>query len=191
MTRRNRLRALAFLAPLLAAGVLTAPAVADHDHNNHQSGPSAQPSQHVVQRDLLRARLATLKYISVKRAVADGYVPTEECVASPAGGMGMHYVKGPLVGDPAVAVTKPEVLLYEPTPHGPRLIGVEYMTIDDDQDLKTSHDRPTLYGVPFDGPMLGHSPGMPIHYDLHVWLWRHNPSGMFAQFNPRVHCPAP
>jgi hypothetical protein len=29
---------------------------------------------------------------------------------------------------------------------------------------------------------------MPEHYDLHVWLWKHNPEGMFAQFNPRVSC---
>jgi hypothetical protein len=35
----------------------------------------------------------------------------------------------------------------------------------------------------------GH-PEMPIHYDLHVWLYRHNPAGMFAMWNPSVHCPA-
>jgi hypothetical protein len=31
---------------------------------------------------------------------------------------------------------------------------------------------------------------MPIHYDLHVWLYKHNPAGTFAMWNPRVHCPA-
>jgi hypothetical protein len=30
---------------------------------------------------------------------------------------------------------------------------------------------------------------MPIHYDLHVWLYKHNPAGMFAAWNPRVSCP--
>ncbi len=40
----------------------------------------------------------------------------------------------------------------------------------------------------FDGPMLGHAPGMPIHYDLHVWVWRHNPSGTFNEYNPNVRC---
>ena len=34
--------------------------------------------------------------------------------------------------------------------------------------------------MPFDSPMLGHEPGMPVHYDLHVWLYRHNPAGLFA-----------
>jgi hypothetical protein len=29
---------------------------------------------------------------------------------------------------------------------------------------------------------------MPIHYDLHVWVWDHNPSGMFTQWNPTVSC---
>lgn len=42
---------------------------------------------------------------------------------------------------------------------------------------------------PFDGPTLGHEPGMPIHHDLHAWVWKHNPAGTFAQFNPRVSCP--
>ena len=42
--------------------------------------------------------------------------------------------------------------------------------------------------MPFDGPMLGHEPGMPIHYDLHVWIWQHNPVGMLDQFNPSGSC---
>jgi hypothetical protein len=36
--------------------------------------------------------------------------------------------------------------------------------------------------------MDGHGPGMPVHYDLHVWLFKKNPRGMFAEFNPRVAC---
>ena len=26
-------------------------------------------------------------------------------------------------------------------------------------------------------------------WGLHVWIWRHNPDGMFAARNPRVSCP--
>jgi len=37
--------------------------------------------------------------------------------------------------------------------------------------------------------MLGHNPQMPIHYDLHVWLAKHNPSGLFSQWNPAISCP--
>jgi hypothetical protein len=29
---------------------------------------------------------------------------------------------------------------------------------------------------------------MPIHYDLHVWLYDHNPSGQLSPWNPRVSC---
>jgi hypothetical protein len=28
------------------------------------------------------------------------------------------------------------------------------------------------------------------HYDRHVWLFRDNPNGVFAQFNPKVSCAA-
>ena len=40
----------------------------------------------------------------------------------------------------------------------------------------------------FDGPMPGHEPGMPVHYDLHAYIWRHNPHGTFTAWNPNVHC---
>ena len=30
---------------------------------------------------------------------------------------------------------------------------------------------------------------MPIHYDLHVWVWRDSPAGTFSTFNPTVGCP--
>ena len=62
------------------------------------------------------------------------------------------------------------------------------MKIDADQNLATDGDRPSIFGVPFDGPMPGHNPTMPIHYDLHVWFWEDNPLGEFVPFNPAVSC---
>ena len=104
--------------------------------------------------------------------------------------MGIHYANPDLIEDGRLDVTEPEVLVYQPMPSGRlRLGAVEYFQADADQDLATDPDRPYLFGLPFDGPMLGHEPGMPIHYDLHVWLYRHNPAGLFAAWNPRVHCP--
>ena len=139
---------------------------------------------------LQAAKVATAKYHSSTQALRDGYSGEHEpCVSSPAGAMGFHYVNGPLVGDPAVAADRPEVLLYLPDADGKlKLVGVEYLVIDQDQDLATDADRPSLFGQAFDGPMEGHAPGMPIHYDLHVWLWADNPTGMFAQFNPALSC---
>lgn len=45
-----------------------------------------------------------------------------------------------------------------------------------------------MFGQPFDGPMPGHEPGMPVHYDLHVWVGRANPAGVFSPWNPKVSC---
>jgi hypothetical protein len=36
----------------------------------------------------------------------------------------------------------------------------------------------------------GNRYGLPSFYELHAWLWKPNPSGVFADYNPRVHCPA-
>jgi hypothetical protein len=103
--------------------------------------------------------------------------------------MGIHAVNFPLAADPGLDIRKPEVLVYDPGKDGRlRLVAVEYLKIDADGDLATSDDLPGLFGRPFDGPMAGHAPGDPAHYDLHAWVWKRNPSGMFAQFNPRVRC---
>jgi len=99
--------------------------------------------------------------------------------------MGFHYVNPAAIQDPKLDPLKPEVLLYEQLTGGLKLIGVEYVKVDADQGLTTDGD---LFGRAFDGPMLGHAPGMPIHYDLHVWLQKRNPSGLFAQWNPDVRC---
>jgi hypothetical protein len=143
--------------------------------------------------DLKGAKAATARYHSFKQATKHGYsVAGEPCVAagprSPA--MGIHAGNEALLADPAIDPLQPELLLYIPGKHGKlRLVGVEYWKADADQNLATSGDRPFLFGQPFDGPMPGHNPTMPVHYDLHVWLWADNPSGLFAQFNPNLACP--
>ncbi|MDW4908317.1 hypothetical protein RB628_23980 [Streptomyces sp. ADMS] len=85
----------------------------------------------------------------------------------------------------------PAVIAPSATAESRRLIAAEWIVVDKDQDLTTDDDRPSLFGVPFNGPMLGHEPGMPIHYDLHARVWKKNPGGTFAQWNPTVTCPAP
>lgn len=146
------------------------------------------PAEGAVHGDLAAVRAATAKYHNVRVAVADGFTATDECVESPAGVMGYHYVNFARLGAP-LDVRKPAILLYDPKANGGRkLVGVEYFKADADQDLATDGERPSLFGVPFDGPMPGHFAGMPVHYDLHVWIWRHNPAGMFAEFNPAGTC---
>jgi len=130
------------------------------------------------------------RYHSLTQAEKAGFVPTDQCVAAPGlGGMGYHYVN-PARIDTTFNVDEPEVLLYATAPNGKRrLTGVEYIVVDADQNLATTGDRPSLAGRPFDGPMPGHGPGMPVHYDLHVWAWAENPAGDFATWNPSVTCP--
>ena len=60
--------------------------------------------------------------------------------------------------------------------------------LDADQTLATDDDRPSLFGRGFDGPMPGHNPSMPIHYDLHAWVLDTNPAGTLSQWNPTLHC---
>ena len=149
---------------------------------------AAQPASAEASQDLAAARAATAKYHNPSVAEADGYLPAHDCVESPAGVMGYHWVKPANFNGP-LDVTKPQVLVYQPMPNDRlRLVAVEYLSWDADQRLSTDDDRPTLFNRGFDGPMTGHEPGMPVHYDLHVWVWKHNPSGMFAQWNPAGSC---
>ena len=139
--------------------------------------------------ELQAVRAAVARFHSVDQALAAGYVPGSPCEASPAGGMGFHYIN-PALFAPGVDPLQPEVLLYAPGADGSlKLVGVEYFAIDADQDLATSSDRPSLFGRGFDGPMPGHNPQMPVHYDLHVWVAEANPAGVFAPWNPAITCP--
>ncbi|MER7514882.1 hypothetical protein [Streptomyces sp. NPDC126499] len=131
--------------------------------------------------DLKRTYEATKKYKSEQAAIADGYLRTDECVEDPElGGMGYHYVKPAYVGstDP----TKPAAVLYEEDHKtGKReLVAVEWVVPN------TGQPRPTLFNRGFDGP-FDFEPVGP-HYSLHAWIFKKNPRGVFAPFNPRVHC---
>ena len=135
-------------------------------------------------------RVAVAKYHSFEQAERDGYtVEGEPCIASPAGTMGIHAINPALLMNDTIDPLRPEILLYVPKDNGKlELIGVEYWKADADQSLATDGDRPSLFGRGFDGPMPGHNPQMPVHYDLHVWVAEENPSGVFALFNPAISC---
>ncbi len=154
--------------------------------------------------DLQSVRAAVAKYHSLKQAEAAGYsLAGQPCVDSPFGAMGFHAVNMRLLADLAVDPLEPEILLYAPKASGGyRLVGVEYWMIalantesgpapwlgTEPPPLGFFNAAPSLFGQPFDGPMEGHEPGMPWHYDLHVWVFEHNPAGVFAMFNPALSC---
>jgi hypothetical protein len=153
--------------------------------------PTAGASLDPLDAQLNDLRAATARYHSVEQAEKAGYVADAHCAFSPLGGMGYHYGNAALMADDAIDPLQPEILVYAPTESGKlKLVAVEYWKRDADQLLFTSGDRPVLFGRGFDGPMPGHNPTMPVHYDLHVWLYEENPRGMFFPFNPDVVCPA-
>lgn len=153
------------------------------------SGAAPDATGSDVNRDLARVRQATVHLRTVEAAERAGYVHASECVEVPGlGAMGFHSLNPVLASDSVVDLEHPEILLFASSGGGLRLVGVEYFKADADQNLATDDDRPTLFGRGFDGPMEGHEPDMPIHYDLHVWVWEGNPDGVFAQFNPSLSC---
>jgi hypothetical protein len=142
------------------------------------------------QGSIAAVRAATERYHSLAAAEADGYGKFYECTDenSGLGAMGQHYVKGALVGDAAVDPLTPEAVIYEPKPNGTyRLVGVEYVVFQDAWDAAHS-DPPALFGRTFKLVPAGNRYTLPPFYQLHLWLWRPNPSGMFNDWNPKVSC---
>ena len=164
------------------------------------AGPTGECSGD-CQEQLTSARAATAQYHNESKAFADGFISTFECVSVPGlGAMGVHYVNPARMMDINVDATQPEALLYIRQDDGSmRLVGMEYVAPvlsngipwfggPNNPPPVIDNPAPTLFGRTFDGPMPGHEPGQPWHYDLHVWAWRDNPYGLFFPFNPKLRC---
>jgi ABC-type Zn2+ transport system substrate-binding protein/surface adhesin len=74
------------------------------------------------------------------------------------------------------------------------LVAVENLVFKHAWEAAGNKARPRFHGVSYD--LMEDDPSTPVdeahrfepHYDLHVWLHRENPRGMFAQYNPKVTC---
>jgi hypothetical protein len=137
--------------------------------------------------ELQALRQSLEKYRDPYAAVRDGYFSTLGCVVIEGqGGMGVHFINGQLIG-PVPDPMKPPILIYDVVGGKLELVAAEWFV-----PLATGvKERPVLFGRPFDGPMEGHEPLMPAalhHYDLHVWLFKPNPAGLFNSTNPDVKC---
>ena len=138
---------------------------------------------------------ATRAYQTVKVAKADGYGKFKDadgiaCIDMPGeGGMGVHFVNGDLVGDGEVLADHPEALVYQPTDDGMKLVALEYIVFKKAWRAEHPHGRPELYGEKFEPVGADNRYGIPPFFELHVWAWKKNPSGMFNDWNPRVTCP--
>ena len=103
------------------------------------------------------------------------------------GAMGVHYAKGPLVGDGKLDVVTPEALVYSPEGGKLRLAAVEYVVLKSAWKARHS-SAPVLFGRRFNFTPAGNRFGLPAYYSLHVWLFKRNPAGKFSMWNPEVHC---
>jgi hypothetical protein len=151
-----------------------------------------------VSPELEHARAALDKYRDPVVAVHDGYFSTLGCVEYPKGGaegtmqyapggMGVHFLNLQLIA-PTLDPARPQVLIYEPDGDKLRLVAAEWFL----PTQAAPQGPPSIFGKQLEGPMEGHHPLMPEglhHYDLHVWLWKNNPAGVFSATNPAVKCP--
>jgi hypothetical protein len=169
---------------LLSLAVAPAYAGGGHDKPGHH-GWGYKGSHRVTLNDVRRA---TNRYHRVSKVIKDGFVPFsinegEEitCFDSPtAGGMGVHYVKGI---DGVVDARHPEAMVYQLSKSGKKkLVAVEYIVpqefVEDADGNVVS--LPRLFGHDFHKHSF-----LPV-YILHAWIWKWNPAGTFADFNPRV-----
>jgi hypothetical protein len=133
-------------------------------------------------------REATAHYHRVDAALADGYVQGSPCEAIPGGGIGTHYRKLALF-DAVVDPSQPELLVYEPQKNGDlQLVAVAFVVRAAQWDVANS-SPPMLGDQVFEDKRVPDwsSPPFP-NYELHVWVWKHNPNGMYATTNPTVSC---
>jgi hypothetical protein len=149
---------------LVLATAPTAPAAAQS-----HAGLSA-----ATNRELAAARRATAKYHDVEQAEADGYVNFN--LYEP--GEGYHWVNFSLVDD-QFDPAHPEILLYAPVPGEERLqlVAVEYV-------LPLTEQPP--HGFSGNADQWRRDTEEFGLWELTVWVWEHNPNGLFTYLNPRV-----
>ncbi|MEA3051223.1 MAG: hypothetical protein QOG72_126 [Sphingomonadales bacterium] len=165
---------------------------------------------------LAEVRALTTRFQKVEVALAEGYVrdPTDMCDTAAMmgrpkalGGMGIHFFRPDLLGiaappNPRVDgngihtdFRKPSILIYEPRADGSlELIAVENLVFEKAWKAAGKTGRPTFHGVEYDhmvddpATTVDEAHNFEPHYDRHVWLYRPNANGMFAQYNPTVTC---
>jgi hypothetical protein len=164
--------ATAAFANQIAGSGMIGPASAHEGHDVMANNPLAE-----------KVRDVNARFADVATATAEGYAPIP-CVSGIDGGaMGIHYVNGKLLDDDgAIDIAKPEAVMYEPQADGTmKLVAVEYISLKGpanlDGHLFSFTNSPNRYGLP-------------PFYELHVWAWRDNPTGTFADMNPDVSCDA-
>lgn len=135
-----------------------------------------------VREEIAISKKALKKYRDIDVALDEGFVGLVPGACVP--NMGIHLVKPSRADDAKLRIKKPEILVYEPLKDGSyKLVAAEWYVPAEETDT-----TPKLFNEKFQGPHDNHdgSPGQ--HYDLHAWLFKKNPDGMFTPENKRVSC---
>jgi hypothetical protein len=167
----------------------------------HASAEAATKHAHTARNtglddELAQLRRVTARFHRVEEAIAAGYELgwvngsgvriITGCVAHPTeGAMGYHYFKQELVDDLEVDPLRPEVLVYVSAPHGGlQLAAVEWVVRGPNTNPPGVSDPPSVLGMEMHilVPAVG-------FWLKHAWIWKHNPAGMFADWNPEITCP--
>lgn len=145
--------------------------------------PSAASVQAAaVERDIARVRQATEAFRSLDAAASAGYARSvAQCIAhAEHGAMGYHHTSESLLDD-RLEVERPEILVYERKADGEYVLnGVEYIV---------PYSRRSRDAAPPEimGQKLKQADGLQVWY-LHVWIWKENSAGMFADWHHAVAC---
>ena len=127
-----------------------------------------------------KVRAANSRFLDVKAATAEGYAPIPCASGITGGAMGIHYVNVQYLKDDKIDIARPEAVMYEPMADGTlKLVAVEYIT---------SKGPASLDGQLFNFNSAPNRYGLGEFYELHVWAWKGNPTGTFADMNPKVSC---
>lgn len=140
---------------------------------------SAASSAVNIERAVTVLRRATAKYQDLNVALSDGFVLLHPCEVRPGEGVvGAVYVNLARL-DGTFDLDRPEALVYEESPNAAALVAAEFAI---PYALWTKNEPPSFLGQTF---QTEDEFGV---FALHVWIWRANPNGLFAEANPTVSC---
>ncbi len=182
------------IAALILLGVWPSRALAQEGHSHPSTTQADQltPDQQGKRSALIRiVRQSTARFQNVEQAEYEGYALQFGCVSGDSSGaMGLHFVNGALVGSGVIDATRPQIVIYEPTPDGRlKLIGADFLVMAEQWDSDPKHTGPPeLMGQLFHLFTAPNRFGLPPFYTLHVWAWKENPNGAFVNWHPNVSC---
>jgi len=200
MSRLSRWRVAAAAAALVVGLAGCSHSAATPTAGNAPGPSPTWTASPALARQLTSARAATAKYLTdISAAHADGY----EIITPMMDGMGYHYLNKNIEG---FDVTKPAILVYEKNgtawqlaalewvfpsvPTTPPLEGATYGSFPAACHFKDGTFTPTA--AEKDCPTKNPDTSSPFNFwhpdlvTLHVWLWYHNPAGIYHGTNPLV-----